>query len=250
MIIIPARLESTRFPQKILADIYGLPMIVATARNAQKTDEVVVACDSHSVLEICTTHKIKAVLTSPHHTSGTDRCAEASRILGLKSDEIIINVQADEPFLETQVILSLQEAMKNAPFMGTCAKIIEKNQIHDTNLVKVVCNKFQEAVYFSRLPIPYSREGLENPLLQTSPYYGHLGIYGFHAQSLEEFCQLPKTSLEDIEKLEQLRAIYHKKSIFIQIVTSKSIGIDTPIDLQKALNSISQTQWLASLESH
>ncbi|PAF48320.1 3-deoxy-manno-octulosonate cytidylyltransferase [Helicobacter sp. 12S02232-10] len=242
MIIIPARLHSTRFPQKILVPINGVPMIIATAYNAQKVDEVVVACDNEEVLAICKNHKIKAVLTSPHHSSGTDRCAEAARSLGLKKDEIIINVQGDEPFLETQVISLLKEKMKDAPFMATCAKIIEKSKINDTNLVKVVRAHSGEAIYFSRLPIPYSRDGLNDSLLESNPYYGHLGIYGFRTQSLEEFCNLPKSPLEDIEKLEQLRAIYHQKSIFVCIVQSKSIGIDTPKDLQNALKSISQTQ--------
>lgn len=247
MIIIPARLQSSRFPKKILADINGTPMIIKTAQNAQKVDEVVIACDDENVLEICKKYNFKAVLTSPLHTSGTDRCAEVCRILKLKDDEIIINVQADEPFLETDVISSLIKSMKQASFMATCAKVIDKSEISDTNLVKVICNAHKEAIYFSRLPIPYSRDGINNPLLDTNPYYGHLGIYGFYAQTLQEFCNLPKSALEDIEKLEQLRAIYHKKSILIQIVESKSIGIDTPDDLEKALNFISQTQPHGSL---
>ncbi|PAF51264.1 3-deoxy-manno-octulosonate cytidylyltransferase [Helicobacter sp. 13S00477-4] len=242
MIIIPARLNSTRFPKKILADIKGTPMIIATAKNALKVDEVVVACDDNQVLQICKSHKIKAILTSPTHTSGTDRCAQAVEMLGLKEDEIIINVQADEPFLETQIIALLKNKMKNADFMGTCAKIIDKDNLNDPNLVKVVCNHIQQAIYFSRLPIPYSRDGLDNPLLEKNPYYGHLGIYGFHVGSLKEFCKLPKSPLEDIEKLEQLRAIYYKKSIFVQIVESQSIGIDTPKDLENTLKSIEQIQ--------
>ncbi|PAF53638.1 3-deoxy-manno-octulosonate cytidylyltransferase [Helicobacter sp. 13S00482-2] len=242
MIIIPARLHSSRFPKKILADIYGTPMIIKTAQNAQKVDEVIIACDDKEVLELCNKYHFKALLTNPSHTSGTDRCAEVCRILKLKNDEVIINVQADEPFLETKIISSLIASMKRASFMATCAKIIDKNEISDTNLVKVVLNAYQEAIYFSRLPIPYSRDGMENPLLDTNPYYGHLGIYGFYAQTLQEFCELSKSPLEDIEKLEQLRAIYHKKAILIEIVQSQSIGIDTPNDLQKALDFISQTQ--------
>lgn len=247
MIIIPARLQSNRFPKKILADINGTPMIIKTAQNAQKVDEVVIACDDEMVLEICKKHHFRAVLTSLLHQSGTDRCAEACRVLKLKDDEIIINVQADEPFLETDVIASLIKSMKQASFMATCAKVIDKSEISDTNLVKVICNAHNEAIYFSRLPIPYSRDGMDNPLLQMHPYYGHLGIYGFYANTLQEFCQLQKSPLEDIEKLEQLRAIYHKKPILIQIVQSRSIGIDTPSDLQKALKFISQTQPHGSL---
>lgn len=234
MIIIPARLASTRFPNKILTPIKNTPMIIATAKNASKIDDVLIACDSHEVLDICKKHGFKAILTDLNHTSGTDRCAEASKKIGLRDDEIIINVQADEPFLETSVISTLKESIKQSSFMATCAKIITKNQINDVNLVKVVLNKNSEAIYFSRLPIPYSRDGLNNPLLDTNPYYGHLGIYGFFNWSLQEFCNLEKSPLEDIEKLEQLRAIYHKKSILVEIVESQSIGIDTLEDLQRA----------------
>ncbi|PAF47319.1 3-deoxy-D-manno-octulosonate cytidylyltransferase [Helicobacter sp. 12S02634-8] len=250
MIIIPARLDSTRFPRKILAPIQGVPMVVATARNAQKVDETIVACDSQEVLEICQKHNIKAILTDTTHTSGTDRCAQAAKKLNLPPDAIIINVQADEPFLETSVIALLKEKMRHAPFMGTCAKAIDTTQIANPNLVKVVCARSFEAIYFSRLPIPYSRDGLENPLLKDHPYYGHIGIYGFHTQSLEEFCSLEKSPLEDIEKLEQLRAIYHQKPIFVCITESKSIGIDTPEDLQNALKSTLQTPQNGSHGSH
>lgn len=235
MIIIPARLKSSRFPQKILADIRGVPMIVVTALNASKVDEVVVACDDDNVLKICQKYQLKAVLTNPNHESGTQRCSEACEILGIKNDEIIINVQGDEPFLETNVIISLKKIMENNLFMGTCAKIIDKTQISDKNLVKVVCNIQNEAIYFSRSPIPYSRDGIDSALLNTYSYYGHLGIYGFRAETLKEFCSLQKSPLEEIEKLEQLRAIYHKKPIYVEIVQSHSIGIDTPQDLENAL---------------
>lgn len=235
MIIIPARLKSSRFPQKILANIRGVPMIVVTALNASKVDEVVVACDDDNVLKICQKYQLKAVLTNPNHESGTQRCSEACEILGIKNDEIIINVQGDEPFLETNVIISLKKIMENNLFMGTCAKIIDKTQISDKNLVKVVCNIQNEAIYFSRSPIPYSRDGIDSPLLNTYSYYGHLGIYGFRSETLKEFCSLQKSPLEEIEKLEQLRAIYHKKPIYVEIVQSHSIGIDTPQDLENAL---------------
>lgn len=235
MIIIPARLKSSRFPQKILADIKGIPMIVATALNASKVDEVVVACDDDNVLKICQKYQLKAVLTNPNHDSGTQRCSEACEILGIKNNEIIINVQGDEPFLETDVIISLKKVMENNLFMGTCAKIVDKTQIFDKNLVKVICNIQNEAIYFSRSPIPYSRDGLDSPLLNTYSYHGHLGIYGFRAETLKEFCSLQKSPLEEIEKLEQLRAIYHKKPIYVEIVQSHSIGIDTPQDLENAL---------------
>lgn len=235
MIVIPARLESTRFPQKVLCDLGGLPMVVRTALNAREVDDVVVACDDEQIESACKKHNIPCVLTSKEHSSGTDRCAEAIRKLGVAEDEVVINVQADEPFLEQGVIRTLQNLMKNKqPFMASLAKVIDGEQIIDSNLVKVVCNAHQEAIYFSRAPIPFCRDGVCEAL-QNTPYLGHLGLYGFFARTLEEFCSLPKSPLEDIEKLEQLRAIYHKKSIAMAVVETQSVGIDTREDYEKAL---------------
>lgn len=235
MIIIPARLESTRFPNKVLCDIGGLPMVVRTALNAKKVDEVIVACDDTRIQDVCKEYKIESVLTSKDHTSGTDRCAEAIRKLDIAQDEIVINVQADEPFLEQNVIVTLQNLMKEKqPFMASLAKVINKEHITDSNLVKVVCNAKKEAIYFSRAPIPFCRDEVCEAL-QNTPYLGHLGLYGFFARTLEEFCSLPKSPLEEIEKLEQLRAIYHKKSIAMAVVQTQSVGIDTLEDYEKAL---------------
>lgn len=230
MIIIPARLASTRFPQKMLADVFGKPLVIATALNASKVDDVVVACDDEIILSLCNKFNIQAVLTSKEHTSGTDRCAEACRILGVASDEIILNIQGDEPFLEQQVISKLYEVTKTSSFMASLAKHISLQEVQDSNLVKVVLNQKNEAIYFSRSPIPFNRDGLDN-----IKYLGHLGLYGFYNWSLQEFCKLEKTKLEEIEKLEQLRAIYHQRSIKIAVVQTHSIGIDTPNDLEMAL---------------
>lgn len=235
MIIIPARLESTRLPRKVLCEIGGVPMVVRTAQKANKVDEVVVACDDEAILQVCKSYKIPCVLTSKAHTSGTDRCAEAAQKLGLKSDAIIINLQADEPFIETNVLETLQKlSTESSAFLNTLAKVIEPSQITDTNLVKVLLNAKGEAIYFSRLGIPYSRDGLDSVFIKQNPYLGHLGLYGFRKENLESFCKLPKSPLEDIEKLEQLRAIYHAKTIALKIVQTQSVGIDTAEDLQQA----------------
>ncbi|RDU52413.1 3-deoxy-manno-octulosonate cytidylyltransferase [Helicobacter sp. MIT 01-3238] len=236
MIIIPARLSSTRFPNKILADIQGEPMLIKTAKNASKIDEVCIACDDEGVLELCKRAGLQALITSKHHQSGTDRCNEAAKKLGLNSKEIIINIQADEPFLESAVIESLKDIMQKGAWMGSCAKVISQSEIENPNLVKVVLNKQNEAIYFSRASIPFWRdkESKSPPI-----YYGHLGVYGYSAESLAEFCALPNeldsSPLEHIEKLEQLRAIYYGKRIQMTIVQSQSIGIDTKEDLQRAL---------------
>ncbi|RDU69536.1 3-deoxy-manno-octulosonate cytidylyltransferase [Helicobacter cholecystus] len=234
MIIIPARLQSTRFPQKMLTDILGLPMIVRTALRAKEVDEVCVATDAQEILEISQEYNILAVMTSSSHNSGTDRCAEAARILGLDDDEIVVNMQGDEPFLESEILLSLKSMMKeNSPFMGTCIKHIGADEAQDPNLVKVVLNTKGEALYFSRSLIPFNRDGVE------VEYFGHLGIYAFSNKTLQEFCSLPKSPLEEIEKLEQLRALWNQKTVQTLLVKTQSIGIDTLEDKEKAIKFFS-----------
>lgn len=243
MVIIPARLASTRFPNKILADIFGLPMVVRSAKNAAKVDEVCVACDDVSVLELCKSHKIRAILTSKDHQSGTDRCYEAAKKLGLPSSEIIINLQADEPFLEPEIVQALQGKMAQGAFMASCATPITKAQALNPNVVKVVVDSSGNALYFSRSIIPYDRDGSTDDSKMDSSYLGHLGVYGYSVESLREFCALPQSReqspLEHREKLEQLRALYYGKRIAMVLVETQSIGIDTPEDLQKALEKFS-----------
>jgi len=234
MIIIPARLASSRFPQKVLADIGGLPMVVRTAKKVEHLDRVVVAADDELIIKTCKEHGIKAMLTSTTHKSGTDRIHECANILNLKDDEIIINVQADEPFIEPEVVeslmnkLTLLKEQESAFIMGSCYNAINAEAAKDPNLVKVVLDKEQNAIYFSRSQIPYNQGG-------GAKYFGHIGIYGFSKKSLSEFCNLSDAPIEDIEKLEQLRAIYHGKKIAMVKVASTGFGIDTPEDLQRAV---------------
>jgi len=233
MIIIPARLASTRFPQKVLADIGGLPMVVRTAKAVAHLDRVVVAADDELIISTCKAHGVDAMLTSTTHKSGTDRINECAQILNVPDDELIINVQADEPFIESAVLTGLMERLeslkaKNAPFvMGSCYNAINAEAAQDANLVKVVLDSEHNAIYFSRSMIPFNRSGEAN-------YFGHIGIYGFTKKSLQEFCALDDAPIEDIEKLEQLRAIYHGKKISMVKVTSTGFGIDTPEDLARA----------------
>jgi len=234
MIIIPARLASTRFPQKVLADIGGLPMVVRTAKQVEHLDRVVVAADDEKIIEICKEYGVEAMLTSTTHKSGTDRINECATILNLKDDELIINVQADEPFIEPSVvkslILKLKALQKNKePFiMGSCYNAINAESAEDPNLVKVVLDDEDNAIYFSRSKIPFNQGG-------GAKYFGHIGIYGFSKKSLSEFCNLKDAPIEDIEKLEQLRAIYHQKKITMVKVSSTGFGIDTKEDLARAV---------------
>ncbi len=232
MIIIPARMASTRFENKILADINGFPMVVKTALNAKKVDDVVVATDSKEVVKVCEKYDISAVLTINEHNSGTDRINEASEILGLNEDQIVINVQADEPFLESEVIKSVKTRLLNdeKAFMVSAYKKVDESLVDDPNLVKVVVDANGYALYFSRSKIPYNRDKCEE-------YFGHLGIYGFRVKSLKQFCDFSPAPLENTEKLEQLRALYNGKKIAMVRVESKSFGIDTKEDLKRALET-------------
>ena len=230
MIIIPARLASTRFPNKILADIHGLPMVIATAKRVQNLDDVAIAADTEEVVALAQKHGFKAILTSQAHQSGTDRINEAALKLALSEDEIIVNVQADEPFIEEAVVKSVIERAKSTDAMITSAcKKIDLAHVKDPNLVKVILDANGNAIYFSRSAIPFDREG------GFIGYFGHLGIYAFRKKSLEKFCALPYAPIEHIEKLEQLRAIYHGEKIAMVEVQSQSFGIDTPEDLERAL---------------
>jgi len=234
MIIIPARLASTRFPQKVLADIGGLPMVVRTAKAVAHLDRVVVACDDEMIISTCQEYGVEAMLTSTTHKSGTDRINECANILKLDDDEIIINVQADEPFIEAEVVQTLMDKLKtlqsnSEPFiMGSCYNAINAESAEDPNLVKVVLDSDNNAIYFSRSLIPYNRSGRAN-------YFGHIGIYGFSKKSLKEFCNLDDAPIEDIEGLEQLRAIHHQKKITMLKVASTGFGIDTVEDLKRAI---------------
>ncbi|WP_297440146.1 3-deoxy-manno-octulosonate cytidylyltransferase [Sulfurimonas sp.] len=234
MIIIPARLESTRFPRKVLADIGGLPMVVRTAKRIQHLDRVVVAADDESIIEVCNEYGIEAMLTSTTHKSGTDRIYECATILNLPDNELVINVQADEPFIEPDVVESLMKKLKNLQsnneefIMGSCYNSINADAAQDPNLVKVVLDAKNNAIYFSRAKIPHNQSG-------EAVYFGHIGIYGFSKKSLKEFCSLQDAPIEDIEKLEQLRAIYHQKNIAMVKVASTGFGIDTKEDLKRAI---------------
>ncbi|EEF13313.1 3-deoxy-D-manno-octulosonate cytidylyltransferase [Campylobacter rectus RM3267] len=230
MIIIPARLASTRMPNKILREINGVPMFVATARRVSTADEVAIAADDEGVVQIAQKFGFKAVMTSRAHQSGTDRINEAAGILGVKDSEIIINVQADEPFIEPENIVKFREfCEKNAAraFMFSCFKIVGSELADDKNLVKVVTDDAGYALYFSRSRIPFDRAPFD-------AYKAHLGIYGYSAANLKRFCSFAPSTLENTEKLEQLRALSNGEKILMLEVQSDSIGIDCEDDLQRA----------------
>jgi len=234
MIIIPARIGSSRFPNKVLADIGGMPMVIRTAKAVEDIDKVIIATDSQKVIDIAKEHNIMAILTSNTHQSGTDRIYEAAQSLKLDDDEIIINVQGDEPFIETEVVQAIYDLTHSNKdneriMMNSCYKPISNPEADNPNIVKVVTDTQDIALYFSRAKIPYPRDH------HFDNYKGHLGIYGFTVKSLRKFCKLNPAPLESIEKLEQLRALYHGYDIAMIEVKTESFGIDTLEDLEKAL---------------
>ncbi len=232
MIIIPARIQSSRLPRKVLLDVLGTPMVIRVAKQASLVDDVIVATDCDEVMDVCSKHNIKAILTSKSHQSGTDRIYEVAKSLGLNPNENIINLQADEPFIEKDILEALDKktsSIKQDIFITSCFTKINKPQAQDTNNVKVVMNKYKKALYFSRSIIPYDRDNT------FDDYYLHLGLYGFNVASLKMFCDIKNSNLEHIEKLEQLRWLENGYDIFMQEVETKSFGIDSPEDLEKAI---------------
>jgi len=234
MIIIPARLASSRLPNKVLAEIAGMPMVIRTAKAVANVDSVVIATDSQEVVDIAKENGIEAVMTSSSCKSGTDRIYEAAKNLKLAPDEIVINVQADEPFIEESVVeemlaITKKYASSSDVIATSCYKRVSKEVAQDPNLVKVVTSLDGMALYFSRSAIPYDRDG------NLSEYKAHLGLYGFTVAKLEKFCTMQGGVLEDIEKLEQLRVLDNGYKIALTEVESKSFGIDTQEDLDKAV---------------
>jgi 3-deoxy-manno-octulosonate cytidylyltransferase (CMP-KDO synthetase) len=234
MIIIPARIGSTRFPSKVTADILGTPMVIRTAQAVRELDSVVIATDAEEIVELAESHGFRAILTSAEHRSGTDRIHEAARKLKLPDDEIIVNVQADEPFIEHEVVekvYQLTRAHADRPEILACSayKIVSNPEADDPNLVKVVTDEQGIALYFSRAKIPYPRDH------HFGDYKGHLGLYGYTMASLERYCALPPSPLEEIEKLEQLRILAHGYRIAMVEVETESFGIATPEALQRAV---------------
>lgn len=240
-IIIPARLASTRLPNKPLADIHGLPMIVRVARRAaqSKARQVVVATDSTQVQEACRANDIHAILTRAEHVSGSDRLAEACEILGLDGAELVVNVQGDEPLIEPTLIEACAALLQTRPdcVMSTVAHAIDTDaDFTNPNVVKVVLDAAGRAIYFSRAPIPWWRDGSVDGAaqLQRGAALRHVGLYAYQAGFLRRFPSLTASPLEQIESLEQLRVLWHGERIAVHVSkTAPGPGVDTLEDLER-----------------
>jgi len=240
-VIVPARLASTRLPQKPLADIHGLPMVVRVAQRAalSHASQVVVAADSLEIVQACQAHGVRAMLTQMDHPSGSDRLAQASALLGLEPTDVVVNVQGDEPLINPELINQVAELLVQRPTasMSTAAhEIHELAEFTNPNVVKVVIDQAQLALYFSRAPIPWWRDGFANGI-QTLPQPAplrHIGIYAYRVGFLQSFPNLPPAPIETGEALEQLRALWHGHKIAVHITHEAPWpGVDTPEDLER-----------------
>lgn len=235
--IIPARYESVRFPGKPLALIFGKPMIQWVYEASVKVlDRVVVATDNPLIFDTVRSFGGRVVYTSSDHKSGTDRCAEAARILMASENfDVVINIQGDEPFIEPEQIRQLMQCFTPGVRIATLArKIVQNGDIFDPNKPKVVINKNNDALFFSRNPIPYIKGVDPKQWIRHSNFYAHVGIYGYEKDALQEITRLPGSSLEMAESLEQLRWLQNGFSIRVAETPYSSFGIDTPEDLERA----------------
>jgi 3-deoxy-manno-octulosonate cytidylyltransferase (CMP-KDO synthetase) len=240
-VLIPARLSSTRLPNKPLADLNGRPMVVRVAERAllSRASQVVVAADHPSIIEACHAYGIQALLTRTDHVSGSDRLAEACEQLALSGDDAVVNVQGDEPLIDPLTIDAVAQLLflRNDCSMSTVAHEIDNEADYlNPNVVKVVVDAHSTALYFSRAPIPWWRDGLQGawPSLPSPRPLRHVGLYGYRAGFLRSFPSLPASPIETLESLEQLRAMWHGHRIAVHLSShAPGPGVDTPEDLER-----------------
>lgn len=236
--MIPARYGATRFPAKLMQDLCGKPVIVHTYERVADTrlfDEVYVVTDDDRIEKAIREVGGKVIRSKKEHNSGSDRLAEASRDLDV---DIIVNVQGDEPFtdkenLQKVIDIFAKDLTKSIAVASLMERITDPDDIANPNNVKVVVNKFGEALYFSRNIIPFPRD----PNTKVS-YYKHIGIYAYRKEALQQFTELPPSLLEETEKLEQLRYLENGFKIRLALTNIPTIGIDTPEDLERARNRL------------
>ena len=235
--VIPARLESTRFPRKLLQQIEGKPLlqyVYENAKQAKRVERVVVACDHVLLKELVESFGGEAILTSPHHTSGTERIAEVAKSLPC---QFVVNLQGDEPLMPGEVIDQVVSALQrdSSCVMSTaCIVKTDPEEFRNPNVVKLTKDRSGKALYFSRSPIPFDRDE------KMTQFYKHLGIYGYRREFLLQFPALTASSLEQREKLEQLRVLENGYAIKVVETVHDSIGVDTEADfnlVKKLLSS-------------
>lgn len=233
--VIPARLASTRLPNKPLADIGGKPMVVRVAERALQSgaSKVVVAVDDQSIYDACVPYDLDVLLTSKDHPTGTDRLSEVVTQLKLSDDQIVVNVQGDEPLIPPALISDVAKTLAKHPdaAIATAAILIKDlEEVNNPNAVKVALDKNNRALYFSRAPIPFNRD----PQKYLAQNYRHIGMYAYRAGFLKAFTQLAVAPIEEAEALEQLRALWHGYAIQVLLTESAPPpGVDTQEDLDR-----------------
>lgn len=241
-VLIPARLASTRLPNKPLADIAGLPMVVHVARRAERSGatQVVVAADDAATVAACAQHGVRAILTRTDHATGSDRLAEACEQLALDGDDLVVNVQGDEPLIDPALLGACASLLAARPecVMATAAHAIDSvDEFVNPNVVKVVCDAQDRALTFSRAPLPWWRDGNVQGVVSRLPSPAplrHIGLYAYRAAFLRRFPRLAASPLEGIESLEQLRVLWHGERIAVHVsATRPGPGVDTPEDLAR-----------------
>lgn len=241
-IVVPARYASTRLPGKPLADIAGEPMVVRVARRALRSGAagVWIATDDERVAAAAREHGLEAVMTRADHASGTDRIAEVAQRLGWGDEDVIVNVQGDEPLIDPSLVAAVASALHGDTdaAMATAAHPLRgAEEFFNPNVVKVVCDARGRALYFSRAPIPWDRDGFarsRDALAPELPALRHIGLYAYRVGFLRRFGELAPAPLEGCEALEQLRALWHGHAIQVVIAASAPApGVDTPEDLDR-----------------
>jgi 3-deoxy-manno-octulosonate cytidylyltransferase (CMP-KDO synthetase) len=238
VVLIPARLSASRLPNKPLADLAGIPMVVRVAQRAQlsQAGQVVVATDSAEVMQVCQQFGVNAVMTRADHLSGSDRLAEAATLLGLPDEAIVVNVQGDEPLIEPNSIDAVAQLLhdQTACSMSTLADpITHLEEWHSPHCVKVVLDAQSQAMYFSRASIPHFRGGSAEQL-PPYPVYRHVGLYAYRCGFLKLYPTLSPAPAEQAEALEQLRVLWHGYRIAVHISQKPSAaGVDTQADLDR-----------------
>lgn len=239
-VLIPARLASTRLPDKPLADLGGKPMVVRVAERAALSGaaRVVVATDHPSIAAACERHGVAVAMTRADHPSGTDRIAEAAAALALPDDATVVNVQGDEPLIDPELIAATAALVGSAAPMATAAHpLTDIDEVRNPNVVKVVLDRASRALYFSRATIPWHRDGFAREPDALPPGYAplrHIGLYAYTRAFLRTYPTLAPSPLEQIEALEQLRVLWHGFPIAVHVADhAPPGGVDTPEDLAR-----------------
>ncbi len=240
VVIIPARLASTRLPNKPLADLGGKPMVVRVAERAQQAgaSRIIVATDHADIAAACAAHGVEACMTRADHPSGTDRIAEVAHTLGLAPDAVVVNLQGDEPLIDPALLAACAARISADVPMATCAHPLpDAADAFNPNVVKVVLDKLGRALYFSRATIPWHRDGFAATREQLPAGYvplRHIGLYAYSNAFLQRYPQLEPSPLESIEALEQLRVLWHGVPIAVHVTDEvPHAGVDTPADLER-----------------